>query len=226
MGRLSNRNKSCLNNLRKVRQEQTSNKQKETSVPEAETNEPSIVTETLPITNNILIPFINSDLKDNLASNKKEVYSRGPEYSPRYLRKLKQKNREMAKGSAKTSSFFYTLAIIESPPPPPQPQLEDTLKIAYDALSIYLTPSFRANKQQDENIYERSKCQAVHHYFKLRMDGVKKMEASVLAANMFWYSKKSTYRSKDIRKYAEEYLKTGKISECLQGKHPKRGLIA
>jgi hypothetical protein len=70
--------------------------------------------------------------------------------------------------------------------------------------------------------YERAKHQAVHYYLQLRIEGLRKMDASETAAKMFWYNKSVTYRSRMIRLYAESYLESGKIAQSAQGKHSKR----
>ena len=80
----------------------------------------------------------------------------------------------------------------------------------------------RNSAQQKAGTYEYAKYQAAHYYLQLRVEGVKKMYASVLAAKLFWGNKATTYRSRAIRGYAQEYIKFGKIAMGAQGKHSKR----
>lgn len=150
--------------------------------------------------------------------NQKQAFSRGLGYSARYQRKLKQKNREMAEGSAKISNYF---SAINSQPVPESIQIEseaDQLKAAYDLLTSTLAPIVNAESaQRKAGTYECAKYQAVHKYLGYRIEGMKKMPASVLAAKDFWYDKATTYRSTVIREYAEEYIKTGEIKKGFQG---------
>lgn len=162
------------------------------------------------------------DLQDNSGANKKKLYSRGLQYSDRYQRKLNQKNREMAKGSAKISSYFFS----QTQPVVEEIQVEselDKIKAAYQKLSADLGPVIDArSNQQKSGTYEYAKYRAVHHYLGLRIQGIKLMEASMIAAKACWYDKATTYRSRVIRRYAKEYISTGVIMRGFQGKHSKR----
>jgi hypothetical protein len=212
MGRLSNRKKSRLENLRKAR-----------GIVELVSveNESLTTTDTQIIEiEETAIESVNSKLKDN-SIGKRDAFSRGLMYSARHQRKLKQKNREMASGSAKISSYFSSVETVVMEEPPVESELEK-LKTAYDMLSSELTPRASSSNILEKSNYERSKYQAVHVYLDLRIKGVKKMKASETAAKAFWYNKSTSYRSKIIRKYAKNYLESGKIAESAQGKHSKR----
>ncbi|GAA5809207.1 hypothetical protein MFLAVUS_002612 [Mucor flavus] len=152
--------------------------------------------------------------------NQKQAFSRGLEYSVTYQRKLKQKNREMAKGSAKISNYF---SAINSQPVPESIQIESEagqLKATYDSLTSTLGPVVNSESaQQKAGTNERAKYQAVHKYLEYRIEVTKKMLASVLAAKVFWYDKATAYRSTVIRECTEEYIKTGEIKKGSQGWH-------
>jgi hypothetical protein len=216
MGRISYKKKAWMKNLRSVRTfpELVTENQSETSAVVSD-QQAQIVEETS-------FQSVSLNLKD-VEGNKKQAFSRGLEYSARYQRKLKQKNREMPKGSAKISSYF-NVTNSESVAEDIQVESEaDKLKIAYDSLTSKLAPVINSESaQQKAGTYERAKYQAVYKYLKYRIEGVKKIQASVLAAQEFWYDKATTYRSNVIRNYAEEYINSGEISKGFQGKHSKR----
>ncbi|KAL0091733.1 hypothetical protein J3Q64DRAFT_1328312 [Phycomyces blakesleeanus] len=69
--------------------------------------------------------------------------------------------------------------------------------------------------------YESHKHLAVKQYIQFRLQGMKKMAASERAAKNVWPTS-STYRPASIRRWANEYLNSGKISISRQGKHAKR----
>ncbi|GAA5813405.1 hypothetical protein MFLAVUS_006883 [Mucor flavus] len=159
--------------------------------------------QTIQIIDEAALQSINFKLKEDRVI-KRKAFSRELEYSDRYQRKLKQKNREMAKGSAKISS-------------PVQTEMQK-LQAAYDALTSELEPKIsKESTQRKAGTYERTKYLDVHLYLELRIEGIKRVQASELAAKRFWYSNATIYRCIAIRKYAAEYIVSGKITEGPQG---------
>ncbi|KAI9260037.1 hypothetical protein EDC94DRAFT_660337 [Helicostylum pulchrum] len=143
------------------------------------------------------VQSVNSTLKDNGIS-RKTPFSRGLEYTARYQPTITEEE-------------------------PSVSELEK-LKNAYEVLSLELIPQINSdnNTLGKNSFYERTKYQAVQTYFRLRIEGIKKMDASETAAKTFWHGKPIAYRSRMIRENATSYLETGKIAECAQGKHSKR----
>ena len=215
MGRISNKKKAWVKNLRNVRNfpEQVTEQQSDIS---------SVNDEPVQIIDEAALQSINFKLKEDGVS-KREAFSRGLEYSARYQRKLKQKNREMAKGSAKISSYFSSVTASSASEEAPVETEMQKLQAAYDYLTSELEPKISLESvQQKAGTYERTKYLAVHLYLELRIDGIKRVQASELAAKRFWYGKATVYRSIVIRKYVAEYIITGEITKGLQGKHSKR----
>ncbi|GAA5809711.1 hypothetical protein MFLAVUS_003124 [Mucor flavus] len=166
---------------------------------------------TVQIIDEAALQSLNFKLKEDRVI-KRKAFSRGLEYSDRYQKKLKQKNREMAKGSAKISSLVQTEM--------------QKLQAAYDALTSELEPKIsKESIQRKAGTYERTKYLAVHLYLELRIEGIKRVQASELAAKRFWYSKATIYRCIAIRKYAAEYIISGKITEGPQGNTRREYLL-
>lgn len=214
MGRISNKNKAWMKNLCNVR-----------TFPERVTEEQSdtspVSEQTVQIIDEAALQSINFKLKEDRVIERK-AFSRGLEYSDRYQRKLKQKNREMAKGSAKISSYLDSVSASPVLEAPVQTEMRK-LQAAYDVLTSELEPKIsKESAQQKAGTYERTKYLAVHLYLELRIAGIKRVQASELAAKRFWYSNVTVYRCIAIRKYAAEYIVSGKITEGSQGKHSKR----
>ncbi|KAG2228871.1 hypothetical protein INT48_006753, partial [Thamnidium elegans] len=137
--------------------------------------------------------------------------------------KVEAENREMAKGSAKISSYFSSVTASSASEEAPVETEMQKLQAAYDYLTSELEPKISLESaQQKAGTYEHTKYLAVHLYLELRIDGIKRVQASELAAKRFWYGKATVYLSIVIRKYAAEYIITGKITKGLQGKHSKR----
>ncbi|KAG2231563.1 hypothetical protein INT48_002979, partial [Thamnidium elegans] len=193
MGRISNKKKAWVKNLRNVRNfpEQVTEQQSDIS---------SVNDEPVQIIDEAALQSINFKLKEDGVS-KREAFSRGLEYSARYQRKLKQKNREMAKGSAKISSYFSSVTASSASEEAPVETEMQKLQAAYDYLTSELEPKISLESaQQKAGTYERTKYLAVHLYLELRIDGINIV----------------------IRKYVAEYIITGEITKGLQGKHSKR----
>ena len=96
MGRMSLKKRTGLKNLKSKRVvNESSAVEQNVNLPVKENNVTEAVTTQSAI----------SELKDK-RSDKEEAFSRGLLYSERYQRKLNQRNREMAEGSAKITSYF------------------------------------------------------------------------------------------------------------------------
>jgi hypothetical protein len=63
---------------------------------------------------------------------------------------------------------------------------------------------------------------SIQLYFKKRLEGSKKREASEEAARFFWPNSSKQYRPRAILKWAMEFLKQDRLSNHSQGAHIKR----
>lgn len=128
MGRLSNRKKTLMKNLRNVSVPSKPIVKKKETVPVV--NDQSAVA----IVGQIAQPD-ELKLKDT-GADKKGFNFRGLVYSDRHQRKLNQKNREMAKGSAKISSYFSSAKPITEEVPVVSEM--DKIQKAYEILDLEL----------------------------------------------------------------------------------------
>jgi hypothetical protein len=179
------------------------------------------------------VSTINTQLQHREISNK---YTRGLHFSKPYMRKKRQQNREMAIGSLKISRYFKPLtASVAAKPAAVNQEVVGTqqsaevenevekIKNIIGLLSAEAAPVMNImSQQQRDGTYEYSKYRAVLHYCRYRLQGDKRLEASIKAAQDTWYNKSTTYRAKMIRQYAQEYLATNRITKGGQGKHSKR----
>ncbi|CAO3611108.1 unnamed protein product [Mucor hiemalis] len=144
-------------------------------------------------------------------------------YSARHNRRLKQQNKQAAKGSLKIDSMFAPVATVD-PPAPTDPKVkEDSLtpsqfmKKAEEAVNIlcdFTMPVInRKSVQQQLGYAQMAKYNAVYFYLNAIVNsGLKKMDASKYASDLVYKSGSSSYTARNIRRYADEYLKYGRIS--------------
>ncbi|SAM08084.1 hypothetical protein [Absidia glauca] len=99
----------------------------------------------------------------------------------------------------------------------------ELIKGSYTKLQEEISPLLRQSSAFNKNsAFHLCRLQAVFHYFKLRMDGVKCMKASIEACTQIWNDKATIYRARTIRKHwAKEYMEAGALSLFNQGKHAK-----
>lgn len=71
------------------------------------------------------------------------------------------------------------------------------------------------------NAYEAFRLLSIHKYFVYRLEGLKKMEASLRVAKEKW-QKSFEYRGRAIRLWAKVYVQLGYLPLHKQGKHAKR----
>lgn len=81
----------------------------------------------------------------------------------------------------------------------------------------------RANKMiRNNHKFTLNQHIAVREYFKMRNQGIKKMEASIMVAkDVFGKDTKHSFKAKCIREWADHYIATGSFKQQRQGKHPK-----
>lgn len=157
--------------------------------------------------------------------NKKKDFGKSSLVSARTIRRQKQTNREMAKGSEKITKFFKK-------PEEPSTSTEeseasdDKLTTAIESLQLLVAP--KMNKQSDQaqmGTYELARLQAVLLYLEKIDNGKKPSVASREAALDVWKTPSKFYRARAIRTWAKEYLEHGSLQKHQQGKHAKRSSI-
>jgi hypothetical protein len=177
------------------------------------------------------------------AEKKVLYYARTLEYSDRHQRRIRANEKKKANGSLRLDNWLgrpTSGAQQDTPQEQPAPQTTtneeewSAIDIAFSQLIKDASPVInRDSTQQKRGIYEQSKYQAVSRYFSIRLDNAlnhgklvpDKIEASEQAARDIWFIDNPRYRGSKIREYADEYLKTGKITIGAQGKHSKRTSI-
>jgi hypothetical protein len=102
---------------------------------------------------------------------------------------------------------------------------KETIKIseAIQHLKLLITPAMnRKDENSSVNNYQYNKFKSVYHYFLRRLEGMKKGQASVDAAEHIWPNYSKVYRPKIIISWEKEFLEYGTLFRHCQGKHVKR----
>ncbi|KAG2216239.1 hypothetical protein INT45_002781 [Circinella minor] len=102
-----------------------------------------------------------------------------------------------------------------------------SIQEAYNQITPIVAPAMNAKKDNERGMadYELGKYIGVYIYFGELIKKTPVMTASQIAAKTAWIVPSNHYRARAIRSYAQEYLRYGKISPHLQGKHVKRASL-
>lgn len=168
---------------------------------------------------------IHMALKDSGASSdgkRRGVYQK----TSRTTKHRRTLERNAVKDKQKLTSFGFTLSenVTKQEPKPSSKQLE-IIKITscLDDIKKFTTPIM--NIKQDGNAvnsYHHARYLSVNLYFKKRLEGLNKGEASLFAANFYWPKNSPAFRARTIIKWANEFYDNKCISKHNQGAHVKR----
>jgi len=182
--------------------------------------------ENVPVVDQQVMPSAVAGLSYNqMDQAKAKFYRRGATYSVGHAYKKAKINKAKAKGCMKLDGFFGIVAP-EAEPVEEEPSQLEKIREVMGKLEEITNPAINVNSpQQKMGVYELVRYQAVQQYFELRLLKKKKMEASMQSATLFWKTKTTTYRSRMVRRDAEEFLLSGSIIKNRQGKHAKRSSV-
>ncbi|KAI8321265.1 hypothetical protein EDC96DRAFT_597549 [Choanephora cucurbitarum] len=155
-------------------------------------------------------------------------YNHSGAHSDRHVRRIAQRNREIARENERIDSFF---APVNKPAAQPEADIEPAIDYktqvedALVRLCAFVAPGTNVHSEQHKlAISQMAKYNAVYHYFKIMASSGewRKMKASMEAALIVYKHKATSYRAKVIRERAAEYLDSYTIPLVAQGGHSKR----
>lgn len=167
-----------------------------------------------------------SILWDKKAEATLKKYRRELGYSSRHIRRLNKINRDAAKGTLAITAFFKPLVetVVQEKPVDANKEFRRKAEKALSELEQFTFPKInRKSEQQQLGVAEMAKYECLYHYlYAIVKAGMKKVEASEYAGQVVFKSNTTQYRTRKIRRNAEEYFENGKINIGSQGKHSKR----